>query len=154
MGATISRHLLWLRPLTPRLAKGDGSNRGDLKPEGLAMREPLIGASDAAEAGSTGRYAITVSFKVRNEARAKFLALVAANASASVELEPGCRRFDVLVPCDADPSEFVLYEIYDDREAFEAHMTSEHFLAFDHATRAFVTSKVVVEFKVIENAKP
>jgi (4S)-4-hydroxy-5-phosphonooxypentane-2,3-dione isomerase len=99
------------------------------------------------------RYAITVSFRVLDGDRAKFLKLVRANAAASVELEPGCRRFDVLVPLSEASGDILLYEIYDDREAFEAHLTSDHFAAFDSETRAMVASKTIVEFETIENAK-
>ena len=54
---------------------------------------------------------------------------MAANAKASVERETGCKRFDVL--CDpAEPRRFVLYEIYDDDEAFAAHLASSHYQSF------------------------
>jgi autoinducer 2-degrading protein len=79
---------------------------------------------------------------------------VRANAATSVAMEPGCQRFDVLVPRNAAPGDIVLYEIYDDRGAFEAHLASEHFASFDRQTKAIVTNKVIVEFEAIENAKP
>ena len=59
----------------------------------------------------------------------RFRDLIAANAKASVQREAGCQRFDVL--CDpAEPRRFVLYEIYDDEEAFAAHLASSHYLSF------------------------
>jgi (4S)-4-hydroxy-5-phosphonooxypentane-2,3-dione isomerase len=132
----------------PRRTKGGESNRGNMIPE----RAALPGASDEVAAVPSERYAITVSFSLRHEARAKFIALVRSNARTSIECEPGCRRFDVLTPWGTT-GDVLLYEIYDDRRAFEAHLASEHFLAFDAATRAIVTNKVVAEFKVFENAK-
>jgi quinol monooxygenase YgiN len=40
--------------------------------------------------------------------------------------EPGCRHFDVLVDPD-DRTRVMLYEIYDDQSAFEAHQQTPHF---------------------------
>jgi autoinducer 2-degrading protein len=116
------------------------------------MREALPSASDDAATRPSGRYAITVSFSIRDERRAEFVTLARANARMSVERERGCRRFDVLTPTDA-AGDVLLYEIYDDRRAFEEHLASEHFIAFDEATRAIVTNKIVAEFEVIENVK-
>jgi quinol monooxygenase YgiN len=36
-----------------------------------------------------------------------------------------------------------LYERYGDRAAFEAHLASEHFLAFDAAVRGMIAAKSV-----------
>ena len=47
------------------------------------------------------------------------------NAAAS-EAEPGCREFKVYREKD-QPRTFVLYEVYDDEAAFQAHRDSEHF---------------------------
>ena len=47
------------------------------------------------------------------------------NAVAS-DAEPGCREFTVLRETD-QPRTFVLYEVYDDEAAFQAHRESEHF---------------------------
>lgn len=46
--------------------------------------------------------------------------------STLTEEEPGCREFTVLRALD-EPRSFLLYEIYDDAAAFQAHRESEHF---------------------------
>jgi len=138
----------------PQPARDDELNPRDFDREDAAMRKSSTEPVGDAAHRSAGRYAITVSFTVPQEAREAFLRLVKANAAASVAMEPGCRRFDVLVPLSAAPSDIVLYEIYDDRRAFEAHLASEHFAAFDRQTKAIVTNKVIVEFDASENAKP
>ena len=51
--------------------------------------------------------------------------ILRVNAAAS-EAEPGCREFKVYREKDA-PRTFVLYEVYDDEDAFRAHRESEHF---------------------------
>lgn len=40
--------------------------------------------------------------------------------------EPGCQVYRVIRSND-DPNTFVLFEIYDDEEAFKAHASSDHF---------------------------
>ena len=51
---------------------------------------------------------------------------LAANASAARETEPGCLQFDVLVD-PKDPARIMLYEVYQDEAAFEAHQLTPHF---------------------------
>jgi (4S)-4-hydroxy-5-phosphonooxypentane-2,3-dione isomerase len=55
----------------------------------------------------------------------KFKAAILENAAASVK-EPGCRQFDVLVD-PQDKTRLMLYEIYNDEKAFEAHQQTPHF---------------------------
>ncbi len=72
---------------------------------------------------------VLVDFLVKPSFVARFRDLIAANAIASLQREAGCKRFDVL--CDpAEPRRFVLYEIYDDEEAFAAHLASSHYQSF------------------------
>ena len=50
---------------------------------------------------------------------------VLANARGARK-EPGCRQFEVLVD-PADRTKVVLFEVYDDEKAFEAHQQTPHF---------------------------
>ena len=101
----------------------------------------------------TGRtFAVTVEFKLKPGATARFRKLVLENAATSMSDEPSCRRFDVLVPAEQTGDDsFLLYEIYDDRAAFDAHLGSSHFRAFDEATRDLVLAKSVREFVLLDN---
>jgi len=101
-------------------------------------------------------YVISVEFELEPGARERFLDLVKENAAASVRDERGCLRFDVLTPRSEGQSgaDVLLYEIYTDRAAFDAHRTAPHFLAFDAATRRLVRRKKVTEFDIAENRKP
>jgi quinol monooxygenase YgiN len=90
----------------------------------------------------TTPYIITVEFHLRPGALADFLPLIVANAQASLRHEPGCQRFDVLVP-DGSSDQVLLYEIYDDEPAFQAHCRSPHFHAFDTASRDMCVAKTV-----------
>jgi autoinducer 2-degrading protein len=71
-------------------------------------------------------FSLMVQMEVRPGRRDEFLAGMAANAQASVRDEPGCLRFDV---CSVEGEEhrFLLYELYTDAAAFEAHKQSPHF---------------------------
>ncbi len=73
-------------------------------------------------------YVLVVDFVVKPEHVEAFTAAIRENARASRETEPGCRQFDVCVAPE-DPAKIVLYEVYDDRAAFEAHLKTPHFLA-------------------------
>lgn len=98
-------------------------------------------------------FAITVAFELAGGAFAEFHRLVKENAALSVELEPGCLRFDVLIPATTDATEVWLYEIYSDRAAFDLHLASDHYRSFDTNTRDLVNKKTVLTFTVEENAK-
>jgi len=90
-------------------------------------------------------YAIIVDFRLKPNTRKLFRRLVDANAVTTLGSEPGCRRFDVLEPRGED-DRVVLYEIYRDRSAFEDHIKTPHFAAFDNAVAGLVASKSVSEY--------
>ena len=87
-------------------------------------------------------YVITVEFEIEAAHLAAFLPLMSQNAEASVRDEPGCRQFDVCHDPD-NPNHIFLYELYDVRAAFDAHLATPHFIAFDAATSGMITSKTV-----------
>jgi autoinducer 2-degrading protein len=122
-----------------------------MEPKAPTANESREATASGAAAGP--RYAITVAFELKPGCLEAFMPLLDANASASVATEPGCLRFDVLRPLRPGGPEVLLYEIYTDRAAFEAHLASVHYIAFDRATRDLVLRKSVAEFGVSENAK-
>ncbi|MGY1836112.1 putative quinol monooxygenase [Blastococcus sp. SYSU DS0510] len=71
-------------------------------------------------------FSLVVQMQVRPGKREEFLAGMAANAEASVRDEPGCLRFDVCA-VEGDEHRFLLYELYTDAGAFEAHKRAPHF---------------------------
>ena len=87
-------------------------------------------------------YIVTVEFTVKPHRIAAFMPLMVENARASREREPGCRQFDVCVDPKA-PHVVFLYEVYDDRAAFDAHLASAHFKTFDAAVGDMVAQKKV-----------
>ena len=87
-------------------------------------------------------YVVTVIFRLRPNKAEAFLPAIKENARLSVETEPGCHRFDVAVDEDG-PETVFLYELYDDRAAFEAHMATDHFKMFDAMVDDWVAEKDV-----------
>ncbi len=88
------------------------------------------------------RYAVTVTFKIRPDQFEAFMVLMLANAQASRLNEEGCHVFDVATDAER-PGEVFLYELYDDRAAFEAHLETLHFKAFDNAIKEMVLEKEI-----------
>ena len=95
------------------------------------------------------RFVITVDFQLHPGALREFVPLMVENANKSRDLEPGCERFDVLLPKDA-PDRVLLYEIYTDKAAFEEHLKAAHFLSFDRATKGLIRDKKIVQY-TLEN---
>jgi quinol monooxygenase YgiN len=68
---------------------------------------------------------LAVNIRIKPENIDAFMAMVLANAREARK-EPGCRQFEVLVD-PADRTKVMLFEIYDDEKAFEAHQQAPHF---------------------------
>ncbi len=93
-------------------------------------------------------FVVTVNFEVAADKTEAFRAAVLKQAQDSLQREAACRRFDVCV--DPDRTELCfLYEIYDDAAAFDAHLASAHFRAFDETVRAWVRKKSVITWQLI-----
>jgi autoinducer 2-degrading protein len=70
-------------------------------------------------------FVLTVSIRIRPESVEAFMKGALENARAARK-EPGCRQFEVLVD-PADRTKVMLFEVYDDEKAFEAHQQTPHF---------------------------
>jgi (4S)-4-hydroxy-5-phosphonooxypentane-2,3-dione isomerase len=86
-------------------------------------------------------FSLVVQMEVRPGRREEFLAGMVANAESSVRDEPGCLRFDVC-SVDGDDHRFLLYELYADAAAFEAHKASPHFAQWRTVAEQVVESQV------------
>ncbi len=87
-------------------------------------------------------FVVTVTFTINPEAWQKFLPLMTENARASTANEPECHQFDVCTD-PSTPHTVFLYEVYTDRAAFDAHLQTPHFKAFDAAVTDMIASKDV-----------
>jgi len=70
-------------------------------------------------------FVLQVDIRIKPENVDAFMEKLAANASAA-RTEPGNRTFDVAVDPE-DRTHVMLYEVYADEKAFEAHQRTPHF---------------------------
>jgi quinol monooxygenase YgiN len=70
-------------------------------------------------------FVLSVDLRIKPENVESFIARAIENAAASRK-EPGCRQFDVLVD-PKDRTRVMLYEVYQDDKAFDAHQQTPHF---------------------------
>jgi quinol monooxygenase YgiN len=70
-------------------------------------------------------FVLQVMIRIKPENVSAFMDKVAENAASARE-EPGCQQFDVVVDPN-DPTRVMLYEVYDDEKAFEAHQAGSAF---------------------------
>lgn len=88
-------------------------------------------------------YAVFVTFQVKDGQIEEFMPLIHQQAANSLTLEPGCSIFEVWTSSDK-PGQVLLYEVYDDKEAFASHLASNHFKSFDQAAASMIRDKAVV----------
>ncbi len=96
-------------------------------------------------------YAVCVTFVIKEGEMARFLPLMQENATRSLQDEAGCRQFDICSD-PSRPGEVFLYELYDNRTAFDAHLASPHFLAFDSAVGPMIADKSVRTYERVRPA--
>jgi quinol monooxygenase YgiN len=70
-------------------------------------------------------FVLTVQLRIKPENVDKFMQALQVNAREARK-EPGCKQFDVLVDPN-DRTKVMLYEVYNDDKAFEAHQATPHF---------------------------
>jgi len=70
-------------------------------------------------------FVLSVDLRIKPENAESFIAKALENAAGSRK-EPGCRQFDVLVD-PKDRTRAMLYEVYADEKAFDAHQQTAHF---------------------------
>lgn len=70
-------------------------------------------------------FVLAVNIRIKPENVDVWMKKAAENAREARK-EPGCRQFDVLVDPN-DRTRVMLYEVYDDEKAFEAHQQTPHF---------------------------
>ena len=92
---------------------------------------------------------VVVYLHVKPDSQDQFVAETKANARNSRQ-ESGVVRFDLIQQSD-DPSRFVLYEIYRDEKAVEAHRETAHYAQWRDAVPAFlVTERTRTIYRLIE----
>lgn len=86
-------------------------------------------------------YCVCATFEVAPEHHDRFLDRVRGQAADS-RTEDGCHQFDVWSD-NSQPGVVFLYETYTDRAAFDAHLASAHFHAFDGDVAPILLNKSI-----------
>lgn len=99
------------------------------------------------------RLALTASFRIEPGHLDAFVRRVLQQRADCLAFEPGCTHFDVTVQAggaDSHESDVVLYEIYADAAAIEAHRSYPHYRAFKADTAGWVESSQVAVRVIVE----
>ena len=87
-------------------------------------------------------FVITVDFEIKSEFVNEFRNRVLQQAKDSLNNEEKCLIFDVCFD-EKNTNKVFLYEIYQDKYAFDYHLKSDHYLSFDKDVKNWVTKKTV-----------
>ena len=87
-------------------------------------------------------FVITVDFEIKSEFVNEFRNRVLQQAKDSLNNEKKCFTFDVSFD-EKNTNKVFLYEIYQDKDAFDYHLKSDHYLSFDKDVKNWVTKKTV-----------
>ena len=94
-------------------------------------------------------FAIVVTFRIKAGSAAALRPHLIEVAEASVRDETGCLQYQVLHD-ENDPDTIVLYEVYQDEAAFEAHRQTPHFLKFDEQRQPLIEERSVRRCSLIK----
>jgi quinol monooxygenase YgiN len=87
-------------------------------------------------------YVVIVEFSIRDEFIERFRERVQRQARDSLAREADCHVFDVCIDPERE-ERVLLYEVYTNAEAFDAHLASSHFVDFDTTVSNWLVSKKV-----------
>ena len=87
-------------------------------------------------------FVITVDFEIKSEFVNEFRNRVLQQAKDSLNNEKKCFTFDVCFD-EKNTNKVFLYEIYQDKDAFDYHLKSDHYLSFDKDVKNWITKKIV-----------
>jgi (4S)-4-hydroxy-5-phosphonooxypentane-2,3-dione isomerase len=99
----------------------------------------LLPDSREAAAQTAQFYVNVVDLDIVAADRDKFIALAKDNGATAVK-EPGCHEFNIAVS-QKDPNHVVLFEIWENAAALDAHRASDHFKAYQNATKDMVSKR-------------
>jgi (4S)-4-hydroxy-5-phosphonooxypentane-2,3-dione isomerase len=102
-----------------------------------AVLIPLRGHQAAAQSGPFQVNAVDIDV-VPGQIDA-YLAALKENGAASVH-EPGCREFNIAVS-QKDPNHVLIYEVYNDAAAAQAHRETDHFKKYAATTKDMVAKR-------------
>ena len=90
-------------------------------------------------------FVVIAEFLVKPGVMAAFLDAAREDAAQSMTKEQGCRQFD-LIQLETLNNTVLFYEVYDSREAFNAHLKTLHLANFRKAFPPLVVAEKQVRF--------
>ena len=110
-----------------------------------ALAGSMLGIPAVAGAqGGPGGFVLAVELEIVPSELENFRAAIKENGQAAVREEPGCRQFNIASQKD-EPTRILLFEVYDNAEAFAAHQATPHFKKYAAATASMVKSRKRIE---------
>lgn len=92
---------------------------------------------------------VAVFMETKREHVASMRAAVVLHARNCLEKEPGCLRYDVgLDP--VDPGSLLLYQVYVDENAFNAHKELPHYAEFRLKVDNWIAARRVLTYELLE----
>jgi autoinducer 2-degrading protein len=111
----------------------------------LAFAALLLPSShDQALAQSAGLTVVAVDLDIAPGQIDNYLAAIKENGAAAVK-EPGCREFNISVS-EKDPNHVLLFEVYDNAAALEAHRATDHFKKYAATVKEMVAKRDIRMF--------
>ncbi|HEX8051413.1 MAG TPA: putative quinol monooxygenase [Thermoleophilaceae bacterium] len=97
---------------------------------------------------------IVVSARARVKPEAREKAMEAArNMREASRAEPGCQEYNFWFAFD-DENELLVFEVWDDQAALDAHFATPHLAEFAQAIPTFVDGMPTITRYVVESAGP
>jgi len=91
-------------------------------------------------------YVITVEFFIKESNVDSFKKRMLQQANDSLKKEKDCYHFDVCFDKE-NTNRVFLYEIYKDKNAFDVHINSSHYINFNEEVTPWVKEKIINKFE-------
>jgi quinol monooxygenase YgiN len=92
--------------------------------------------------------AILVKFTIPEGAMDKFMETAQHDAKHSMQDEPGCQQFRILVPNDTANTVY-FFEVYDDEAALENHRTQPHYAVYSKVAQEIGVERERVDLTLL-----
>ena len=87
-----------------------------------------------------GEFVLMVELEIDPAQLDKFKAAIKENGETAVRVEPGCKSFNAVFEKES-PTRVRLFEVYENADAFKAHLETPHFKKYAELTKDMVKSR-------------
>jgi quinol monooxygenase YgiN len=88
----------------------------------------------------SGEFVLVVELEIDPAQLDKFKAAIKENGETAVRVEPGCKSFNAVFEKE-NPTHVRLFEVYENADAFRAHLETPHFKKYAELTKDMVKSR-------------